>query len=132
MTNYFDQKQLDLRRAGIEIQFNGHLIETLKRYETTISELKDEVHLKKIKIKELEKKIDFLTNTPTIDDLGLTVRTAKRLKVMFNGETNIPITKLSEYSTSDFLFVPGFGRKSVNELRDVLFEYGVLLKDYRS
>lgn len=132
MNNYFDRVAHTLKGMDIEIQLNGLLIETLKRYETTISELKDEVHLKKIKIKELEKRIDFLTNTPTINDLELTVRTANRLSVMFNGDLKTPITKLSEYSTSDFFRIAGFGRKSVNELKEVLFEYGLLLKDYRS
>ena len=71
----------------------------------------------------IKKNEDFLTNAIKIDSLGLSVRTANCLQ----HEGIQYLDELTEHSACELRKIPNMGKKSVQELREVMARYGLKL-----
>lgn len=60
-----------------------------------------------------------------IEDLNLSVRCAG---VLIRGEGLKTLGQLCRYTESDLLRLPNFGRRSLNEIKEILYAHGLSLK----
>lgn len=80
-------------------------------------------HLRKMEEQEKEQKEALATGTP-ITELDLTVRAQNILRA----ESIYTIEQLCERRASDLIRAPGMGKKSLNEIREILRARGLFLK----
>ena len=79
--------------------------------------------LRKLEEQEKEQKEALATGTP-ITELDLTVRAQNILRA----ESIYTIEQLCERRASDLIRAPGMGKKSLNEIREILRARGLFLK----
>lgn len=80
-------------------------------------------HLRKMEEQEKAQKEALATGTP-ITELDLTVRAQNILRA----ESIYTIEQLCERRASDLIRAPGMGKKSLNEIREILRARGLFLK----
>ena len=61
------------------------------------------------------------------EHLRLSLRTKSLLRKCFNMQDDTPISELSKLSEFNLIKIPGFGKKSVKEIKEILSQYGLSL-----
>lgn len=123
------KQRTDLDRLVIDLETNGTIDpeEAIKRAATILqTQLESfvELHTEKDEeiIEEVEEQIDPMLLRP-VDDLELTVRSANCLKA----EAIYYIGDLMQRTETELLRAPNLGKKSLNEIKDVLASRGLSL-----
>lgn len=117
-------KNAGIRFIGDLVQFTATKLQQVVAIEKNFNEIMNVLAEMGVALKpeKISSGINF--KDKPVDDLELSVRTANVLK---NAKIST-IGQLVEYSQADLLRLQNMGRKSVNELTDVLSELGLLLE----
>jgi DNA-directed RNA polymerase alpha subunit len=75
---------------------------------------------------EIDHTVAFDVIDTPVEHLELSTRTLTLLRSL---NPEMKVQELTDYSSQDLLLIPGLGRRLLNEIKDMLSEYGLKLRD---